>query len=156
MLKKKWINISAFDIVFYTDKAKVVGTLSCGRQAQVKYIWQTTWTSYQMRKIEGCARAGNAGNDSPLARVSNTDMHDIMCVTHVPWCMPRSLTSGFLISRLRGNVPGIPGECATRNFTNLVRGPWLPMTRRSHAPGHEVLWCWLSSSEILRPPQPSG
>ena len=23
------------------------------------------------------------------------------------------------------NVPGIPGTCATRNFTYLVRGPWL-------------------------------
>ena len=23
-----------------------------------------------------------------------------------------------------GNVPGIPGACATRNFTYLVRGPW--------------------------------
>ena len=22
------------------------------------------------------------------------------------------------------NVPGIPGACATRNFTYLVRGPW--------------------------------
>ena len=33
---------------------------------------------------------------SPPPRVSNTDMHQGMCVTHVPWCMPGSLTSGFL------------------------------------------------------------
>ena len=43
------------------------------------------WVSYQIRKIEGCACAGKAGN-----------------VTHVPWCMPGSLTSGFLCRRRRG------------------------------------------------------
>ena len=45
------------------------------------------------------------------------------CITarawpHVPWCMPGSLTCGG-----GKNVPGIPGACATRNFTYLVRGP---------------------------------
>ena len=43
-------------------------------------------------------------------------------VLHMPWC--KSLTSGFLCSRLRGNVPGIPGACATRNFAYLVRSPY--------------------------------
>ena len=48
----------------------------------------------------------------------------ITCVTHVPWCMPGSLTSGFpLDSAVRENVPGIPGACATRNVTYLVRCP---------------------------------
>ena len=27
--------------------------------------------------------------------------------------------------RVSKNVPGIPGACATRNFTYLVRGPWV-------------------------------
>ena len=49
-------------------------------------------------------------------------MHDGTCVT------PGSLTSGFLWSRWRGYVPGIPGACATRNFTYLVRGPLLSIT----------------------------
>ena len=35
-------------------------------------------------------------------RVSDTDMHHGTCMTHVPWCMPGSLTSGFLWSRWRG------------------------------------------------------
>ena len=35
-------------------------------------------------------------------RVSDPDMHHGTCVTHVPWCMPVSLTSGFLGSRWRG------------------------------------------------------
>ena len=51
--------------------------------------------------------------------VSDPGGHHGTCVTHVPWCMPESLT------RSGGeNVPGIPGACATRNFTYLVRGPW--------------------------------
>ena len=53
----------------------------------------------------------------PLA--SDPDMHHGTCITHVPWCMSGSLT------RDGGqNVPHIPGACATRNFTYMVRGPW--------------------------------
>ena len=44
----------------------------------------------------------NAGNVSPPPRVSDPDMHQGMCVVHVLWCMPGSLTSGFLWSRWRG------------------------------------------------------
>ena len=57
---------------------------------------------YQTRKIAGCACAGLAGNVSPPTRVSDPDMHHGTCVTHVPWCLPESLTSGFLWSRWRG------------------------------------------------------
>ena len=51
--------------------------------------------------------------------VSDPVMHHGTCVTHVPCYMSRSLTRGG-----RENVPGIPGACATRNFTYLLRGPW--------------------------------
>ena len=72
------------------------------------------------------ARApGMPGTFSPPWRVSDPDMHQGTCVTQVPWCMPESLNSGFLWSRWLGNVPGIPGARTTRNFTYLVRGPWL-------------------------------
>ena len=63
------------------------------------------WASCQMRKIAGCACAVNAGNVFPTT-------------------VSESLTGGFLWSRWRKNVPGIPGACATGNFTYLVRGPW--------------------------------
>ena len=77
--------------------------------------WQrrAPWASYQIRKIAGCACAGNAGNVFPRRRfqrkplVSDPDMHHGMCVTHVPWCMSGSLTCGN-----GENVPGIPGACA--------------------------------------------
>ena len=72
-----------------------------------------SWASYQIRKIAGCACAGNAGNVFPCRRfqrkplVSDPGMHHGTCVTHVPWCMSGSLTCGD-----RENVPGIPGACA--------------------------------------------
>ena len=72
-----------------------------------------SWASYQIRKIAGCACAGNAGNVFPRHRfqrkplISDPGMHHGTCVTHVPWCMLGSLTRGD-----RENVPGIPGACA--------------------------------------------
>ena len=71
------------------------------------------WASCQIRKIAGCACAGNAGNVFPRHRlqrkplVSDPGMHHGTCVTHVPWCMSGSLTRGG-----GENVPGIPGACA--------------------------------------------
>ena len=59
----------------------------------------------------GCACAGNAGNVFPSPQVSDPDMHHGTCVTHVPWCMPGSLTSGFLWSRRRGETfPAFPAH----------------------------------------------
>ena len=84
------------------------------------------WASCQIRKIAGCACAGNAGNVFPRGRlqrkllVSDPDMHHGTCVTHVPWCMSGSLNRGG-----GENVPGIPGACAKRNITYLARGPCL-------------------------------
>ena len=72
-----------------------------------------SWASYQIRKLAGCACAGNAGNVFPRRRfqrkllVSDPGMHHGTCVTHVPWCMSGSLTCGD-----GENVPGIPGACA--------------------------------------------
>ena len=67
----------------------------------------------------GCA--GNAWKVFfPPQRVGDPDMHHGTCVTHVPRCMPGSLTNGF---RGGENVPGIPCACATHNFAYLVRGP---------------------------------
>ena len=71
------------------------------------------WASYQIRKVAGCACAGNAGNVFPTHRlqrkplVSDPDMHHGTYVTHVPWCMSGSLTCGG-----GENVPGIPNACA--------------------------------------------
>ena len=50
--------------------------------------------------------------------ISDPGMHHGTCVKHVSWCMSWSLTRGGGV-----NVPGIPGACATGNFTYLARGP---------------------------------
>ena len=42
------------------------------------------------------------GTFFPPPRVSDPDMHHGTCVTHVPWCMPELLTSGFFQSQWRG------------------------------------------------------
>ena len=53
--------------------------------------------------------------------VNYPGVHHGTCVTHVPWWMPGSITSGG-----GENVPSIPVACATRNFTYLVRVPCDP------------------------------
>ena len=80
------------------------------------------WAPCQIRKTVGAHAPGMPGTFSPQARGSDPDMHQGTCITHVPWCMPGSLTSGFLWSRRRKRVSGIPGACTTRNVTYLVRG----------------------------------
>ena len=82
------------------------------------------WAPYQLRKIVDCA-CRECRERFPHHRlqrkllVSDPGMHHGTCVTHVPWCMSGSLNCGG-----GENVPGIPGPCATRNFTYLARGPW--------------------------------
>ena len=44
---------------------------------------------------------GMPGTITPPPRVGDPDMHHGTCVTHVLWCMPGSLTSGFLSSGWR-------------------------------------------------------
>ena len=60
--------------------------------------------SCQILKTAGFACAGNAGNVLPPPGVSDPDMHHGTCVTHVPWCMPGSLTSGLLWRQWRGKL----------------------------------------------------
>ena len=66
--------------------------------------------------------------------VNDPGMHHDTCVTHVPWCMSGSLTSGG-----GENVPGIPSACATHSFAYLVRGPWLGGEQAVH---HYLNQCW--------------
>ena len=56
------------------------------------------WASCQICKIEVVHVPGMLRTFSPPPRVSDPDMHHSTCMTRVPWCMPGSLTSGFLWS----------------------------------------------------------
>ena len=51
----------------------------------------------------------------PPPRFSEPDMHHGTCVTHVPWCMAGSLTSGFLWNRCRGK---------RSRHSRRMRNPW--------------------------------
>ena len=53
-------------------------------------------------KLRAAHAPGMPGTFSPPPRVSDPDMHHGTCVTHVPWWISGSLTSGFLWSRWRG------------------------------------------------------
>ena len=53
-------------------------------------------------KLRVAHAPGMPGTFSPPPRVSDPDMHHGTRVTHVPWCMPGSLTSIILWSRWQG------------------------------------------------------
>ena len=75
-------------------------------------------------QICGCACAGNAGNVFPVtagkrSRHASRHVRHARAVMHVGIANQR-----FPLKSAAGeNVPGIPGACATCNFTYLVRGP---------------------------------
>ena len=52
-------------------------------------------------KLRVAHAPGMPGTFSPPPLVSDPDMHHGTCLTHVPWCMPGSLTSGSLWNRWR-------------------------------------------------------
>ena len=72
------------------------------------------------------------GTFSPPPRVSDPDMHRGTCVTHVrDACRDWKLALSLEVCGGE-NVPGIPGACATRNFTHLARGPFKWRGRVTH------------------------
>ena len=107
----------------------VVGTLKCwfleGQIPECGWNETTTiaWGSIG-RKIWVAHAPGIPTKVFPPPWVSDLDMNHGTRATHVPWCKPGSLTSGFLWSRWGENVLGITGACATHSFRYLVRGPW--------------------------------
>ena len=79
----------------------------CHCKSQTPHVW----ASCQIRKIAGAHALGMPGTSSPSPQVSDPDMHHGTCVTHVPWCMPGSLTSSFLWNRRRGKTfPAFPAH----------------------------------------------
>ena len=95
----------------------------------VMYELTDPWASCQIRKWLRVAHApGIPGTFFPPMRVSDPDMHHGTCVTHVPWCMPGSLTSGASVSFEVGGRVNVPSACTIRNLTYLPRSrPIRPM-----------------------------
>ena len=115
-----------------------------------------TFDCCQIRKSADCACTGNAGNVFPPPRISDPNMHHGTCVTHVLWCMPGSLTSGFLWCwwwekrsrhswRMRNPQLYIsskrPIDAYMRDKSTLVQVmAWCRQTT-----SHYLSQCWLSS-----------
>ena len=73
--------------------------------------WRWQWASCQIRTIAGAHAPGMPGTFSPSPQVGDPGMHHGTCVTHVPWCMPGSLTSSFLWNRRRAKpFPAFPAH----------------------------------------------
>ena len=87
-----------------------------------KIITHRTWCRETVHEVHAQEMPGTF---SPPPQVGDSDMHHGKCVTHVSLYTPGPLIIGFLSSRGGENVPGISGACATRNFTYLIKGPWL-------------------------------
>ena len=68
---------------------------------------------------------GMPGKFSPPPRISDPDMHHGTCVTHVPWCMSGSLTSGFF--------EVVPGKRS--RYSRCMRNPQL------YVSGKRPMWC---------------
>ena len=102
------------EIIYWSDEQiafELYRHLRCLQVHYSKRNYHTTWASCQIRKIAGAHAPGMPGTFSPSPQVSDPDMHPGTCVTHVPWCMPGSLTIGFLWHRRRGKTfPAFPAH----------------------------------------------
>ena len=90
------------------------------------FEWQWIYNLTRYVKLRVAQALGMSGPFSPPPRVSDPDMHHGTCATHVPWCMPGSLTSALIWSRWRGKRSRHSRRMRSPNFTYLVRGPWGP------------------------------
>ena len=90
------------------------GQCPCRKRGVLVYVTliPTQWASYQIRKIAGCACAGNAGNVSPRRRLQRKTLVSDS-VMHVGIAYPLRRGKHFRHSR----------RMRTRNSTYLARGP---------------------------------
>ena len=75
------------------------------------------------------------GTFSPPPLFSKPDMHHGTCVTHVPWCMPGSLTNGFLWNRWREKRSRHPWRIRNPRFCVSSKRP---IQRKKHKEAPKV------------------
>ena len=93
------------------------------RQSNKKYH---TWINGPLTryvKLRVAHAPGMPGTFSLPPRVSNPDMHHGTYVTHVPWCMPGSLTGGFVWSRMHGKCSRHSRRMRNPQFYVSGKGP---------------------------------
>ena len=75
-------------------------------------------------KLQVAHAPGMPGTFSHPPQVRDPDMHHGTCVTHVPWCMPGSLTSVFLWGRWRGKRSRHSHRMRNPQFCVSGKRPW--------------------------------
>ena len=92
------------------------------------FIQLSLWASYHIRKIAGCACAGNAGNVFPATDFKwDCKLAIPTCVPHVPWCMSELQTPGG-------------GENVTPAFPEHAQPTILRIWQEAHSPHVIVTW----------------
>ena len=89
-------SIDSIPSCYFFHIATVLIHWPCNSDVAIQSMTPSEWASCQVRKIAGCACAGDVGTFSPPPQVNDPDMHHDTCVMHMPGCMPGSLNSGFL------------------------------------------------------------
>ena len=111
------------------------------KKAEGEGYWLTRWYWPLTRnvKLRVTHAPGMPGTFSPPPRVSYPNMHHGTCVKHVPWCMPGSLTNGFIWSRrsrrMRNAQCYISGK---RPMAVIIFQIFLPYVLGSTVPGTTI------------------
>ena len=123
-------------------------------QVQVKYITilqdmgkidHGPLTRYVQLRIAHAS--GMPGTLSPPSRVSDPDTHHRTCVTHVPWCMPGSLTR-FPLKSVAGKRSR--HSWRMRNPRFYVSGK-RPIVKQQQNPNHKhIYWNILYSPRLYQ------
>ena len=101
---------------------------------ETTFLFDWLWASCQMRKITGCACAGNAGNVFPATAGLRS--------RHAPRHVRHARTSGFLWSRWRGKRFRHSRRMRNLYFSYLVRSPWTGFIAWTMAPYVIVYLCF--------------
>ena len=117
------------------------------------------WALRQIRKIERCACAGNAGNVFPATNFKGNRYPVIpACITARASRTCRDACRGRLPCSGGEPVPGISGACAICNFTYLVRGSWIDLQWVAYVHIRQRLHCrgtyspWANGGPRAPPP----
>ena len=137
------LEVEWFDYVFFYENCFHTHSFNHGFLVQSIV---TTCIPACHRPLDGYVRLWVApGTFSPPPRVSDPDMHHGTCVTHEPWWMPGSLTSGFLWSRWRGKRSRHSRRMRNSQFMYLVRGSYMRVVpTKWSALGGRGLWSMCS------------
>ena len=96
---------------------------------------------------------GLLGKFSPPPLVSDSGMYHGTCVTHVPWCMPGSLTNSSIWSRWRGKRSRHSWRMRNPQFSVSGKRPiaWIGYVARQPLPGWGYFLDTLSRSKPIGP-----